>query len=146
MTNVFQLSSDTRFKYWYNLRLSLESSPIDKICIEVDDWWQKAPLVNHYLDSDLLNEWPNPWELLVENNYCHIARGLGVYYTLHLLKVKDIEFVEARDNHSNDVALVLVDSAKYILNYWPNTVVNNNLQDFKITRHIDVSKLIIKIG
>ena len=53
--------------------------------------------------------------------------------------------VEATDKTGDDVVLVLVDSAKYVLNYWPNTVVNNKSQDFTIKRHIDVSDLQLKL-
>lgn len=146
MGNLFQSSYDTIFKNWYRLRLSLEDKDIQTKCIEVDAWWQKTPLVNHYLHTDCIHEWPNPWELLSENHYCNVARGLGMFYTLHLLGIKDIEFVQAKDYNSEDVTLVLVENAKYILNYWPNTVVNNHLQEFKIVKHIDTLPIIKKIG
>lgn len=146
MTNIFQCSYDTRLKDWYALRKSLEEANISTKCIEIDKWWQKTPLVNHYLHSDFVEDWPNPWELLSENNYCYIARGLGQIYTLHLLGITDIEFVEARDYNNEDVAIVLVDRAKYILNYWPDTVVNNNLQDFKLINKIELSPILRKIG
>jgi hypothetical protein len=69
-----------------------------------------------------------------------------MFYTLYLLGVKDIAFVEAKDYNNEDVALVLADNAKYVLNYWPNTVVNNNLQDFKIVKQVDTLPIIKKIG
>jgi hypothetical protein len=146
MGNLFQNNYDTIFKNWYRLRLSLEDKDIKTKCIEVDDWWQNAPLVNHYLHSDFVVEWPNPWELIAENHYCHIARGLGMFYTLFLLGVQDIEFVEAKDYNNEDVSLVLVENAKYILNYWPKSIVNNCLTDFKIVKRIDTAPLITKIG
>ena len=144
--NVFQDSYDTIFKHWYRMRLSLEDKDTATKCIEVDKWWQTVPLVNHYLQVDFVSEWPNPWELLADNNYCSIARGLAMFYTLYLLGIRNIEFVLAKDYNNEDVALVLVDNAKYILNYWPNTVVNNCLTDFVITKKINVEPLIIKIG
>lgn len=146
MPNLFQDSYDTIFKNWYRMRLSLEISDIKTKCIEVDNWWQQVPLVNHYLHTDFVKDWPNPWELISENHYCNIARGLGMFYTLYLLGVTDIEFVEAKDYNNEEVLLVLVDNAKYILNYWPDTVVNNCLQDFKITKKIDTLPIINKIG
>ena len=146
MSTLFQEKYDTIFKNWYRMRLSLEMADTKTKCIEVDNWWQKVPLVNHYLHTDFVKDWPNPWELLAENHYCKIARGLGMYYTLYLLGTKDIEFVEAKDYNSEEVILVLVDNAKYILNYWPDTVVNNCLQDFKISKKIDTLSIITKIG
>jgi hypothetical protein len=67
-------------------------------------------------------------------------------YTLLLLGVKEIDFVEAKDYNNNDVVLVLVDNAKYVLNYWPNTVVNINLKEFTIQKRINIDSLRRKIG
>jgi hypothetical protein len=66
-------------------------------------------------------------------------------YTLLLLDISDVEMVLSTNNIGEDVVLVLVDNAKYILNYWPNTVVNNNLRDFKVVSKIDLDKIIKKI-
>ena len=144
--NVFQLNYDTRLSSWYKLRANLEDIDIKTKCIEVDKWWQNAPLINHYLHPSDLPTWPGPWELLVENTYCTLARGLGMCYTLLLMNITDIEFVLATDSQGNDTSLVLVDNAKYLLNYWPDTVISNNLQDFKIVSKLDIKTINNKIG
>ena len=144
--NIFQGSYKERLESWYNLRQELQQSSTQDICVAVDAWWQRAPLVNHYLHPDFIGDWPNPWELISENTYCQYARGLGMIYTLSLLGIKDIDFVEAKDDNSEEVVLVLVDSAKYLLNYWPDTVLNNNLKQFSITNYIDIKPIIRKIG
>ena len=145
MTNVFQLNYEARLKSWYDLRKSLDDKDIKTSCLEIDNWWQKAPLVNHYLHSNDIDNWPGPWDLLVENNYCQIARGLGMVYTLQLVGIKDIDFCLAIDDNSEQCALVMVDNAKYILNYYPDTVISNSLNDFKLASHIDMTKINIKI-
>lgn len=145
MINVFQLNYDTRLQNWFELRKKLENTDLATRCVEIDKWWQYAPLVNHYLHYDFIDQWPGPWELLVENMYCTIARALGMCYTLLLIGVDNIEMVEATDQNNEDVVLVLVDSAKYILNYWPDTVLNNHLQDFKVKKHININKIKQKI-
>jgi len=144
--NVFQLNYETRLKSWYDLRQQLQNTEDNTKCVEIDKWWQSAPIVNHYLHPDFTNEWPGPWELLVENNYCTLARGLGMCYTLYLIGVNDIELVLARNDTAEDVVLVLVDNAKYILNYWPNTVISNKLKDFKVVQKLDLQTIIKKIG
>ena len=145
MTNVFQLNYEARLKSWYDLRKSLEDKDIKTSCLAIDNWWQKAPLVNHYLHQTDIDNWPGPWELLVENNYCQLARGLGMVYTLQLVGVKDIDFCIAIDDNSEEYPLVLVDSAKYICNYYPNTVISNSLKDFKVVSHVDMTKINKKI-
>ena len=145
MTNVFQLNYEVRLKSWHDLRKSLEDKDIATKCIVIDKWWQYAPLLNHHLHPDDIDNWPGPWDLLVENNYCQIARGLGMVYTLQLVGIKDIDFCLAIDDNSEECALVMVDSAKYICNYYPNTVISNSLKDFKVASHMDMTKINIKI-
>lgn len=67
-------------------------------------------------------------------------------YTLMLLGVKELDFVEALDDNKEHVVLVLVDNAKYVLNYWPESVLNINLSGFTIVKHINISSLKQKIG
>lgn len=143
--NVFQLNYDARLKSWYELRTSLVEADIQTKCVEIDKWWQRAPLVNHYLHPIDVPVWPGPWDLLNDNNYCQIARGLGMIYTLLLLGITDIDFRLGTDDNSEDVALVLVDNAKYVMNYWPDMVVNNNLKEFKFTDTLDIEELKKKI-
>ena len=145
MINVFQLNYEARLKSWYDLRKSLENADIETKCLLVDKWWQSAPMLNHYLHQHEINDWPGPWELIVENNYCNIARGLGMVYTLLLLGITDVDFCLAIDDNNEDVVLVTVDRAKYVMNYYPNTVISNSLTDFRVTSHIDVTKLNKKI-
>jgi len=112
--NVFQLNYETRLQSWFDLRTNIEKSTTKEKCIAIDDWWQNAPLVNHHLhilDSD---SWPGPWELLVDNTYCTVARALGICYTLLLVGENNIDLVEATDKMGEDLVLVLVDNAKYV--------------------------------
>jgi hypothetical protein len=143
--NVFQLNYEARLKSWYDLRKSLENSDIETACLEIDKWWQYAPLLNHHLHPDDVDNWPEPWELLVENNYCQLSRGLGMIYTLKLVGIKTIDFSLAIDDNNEECALVMVDNAKYILNYYPNTVISNSLQDFKLGNPVNMDKINKKI-
>ena len=67
-------------------------------------------------------------------------------YTLMLLGIKSIDIAEAKDDNSEDVVLVLVDSAKYVMNYWPDSVLNIKLSDFTSVKYINISSLKKKIG
>lgn len=146
MTNIFILDYEVRLKSWVDLRNKLLRQPISDQIIEIDSFWQRVPLSNHYLHPDFIKDWPSPWQLLSDNNYCYYARALGMIYTLLLLGINKLELITAIDDNSNEVVLVLVDDAKYVLNYWPDTVVNNHIESFKITRTLDISPLYSKIG
>lgn len=143
--NVFQLNYETRLSSWYELRVQLEDSTIIDKCIAVDKWWQRAPLVIHHLHPQDTENWPDPWQLLVENTYCEVARALGICYTLLLLGVDDIKIAEATDKMGNDVVVVLVDNAKYVLNYYPDTVLSNTSNDFTIKRTVILDNIKRKI-
>ena len=146
MTNIFILDYEARLKTWSDLRNKVVNLPIREKCIEIDNFWQQVPISSHYLHIDFVKDWPTPWELLSDNNYCYYARALGIIYTLWLVGTKNVELIEAKDDNSNEVVLVLVDNAKYVLNYWPGTVVNNDITDFVITRTLDITPLTAKIG
>lgn len=145
MINVFQLNYDSRLRSWYDLRQNLQTADTKTKCLAIDKWWQSAPLVNHYLHPHEIDTWPNPWELLYDNEYCHIARGLGMVYTLLLTGITDVDFSLGKDDNNEDVALVMVDRAKYVLNYWPDMVVNINLKNFKITDSLSLNNIKTKI-
>ncbi len=143
--NVFQLNYEARLSDWYDLRVRLEDSSLEEKCVEIDKWWQKAPQVTHHLHILDSENWPDPWQLLVENTYDEVARAVGICYTLLLLDETDVEIAEATDRMGNDVVLVLVDSAKYILNYFPETVLSNTLPDFTIKRKVSLDNIKTKI-
>lgn len=144
--NTFQNDYEIRLKEWFNLRQNISDLELKEKAIQIDDFWQKCPLLAHYLHPVDIDEWPDPWELIFENNYCVYARALGIYYTLLLLGINDVDIVEAKDDNNEDVVLVLVDNAKYICNYWPDTVVNNCLHDFHNIKYLNVSVIKTKIG
>lgn len=144
--NIFLQSYESRLQSWYDFRQQIQHLSLEKKCISIDAYWQQVPFVAHYLHPDFIHEWPGPWDLLYINNYCYYARALGMIYTFLLLGITDIELVEAKDDNNEDVVLVLADKAKYVLNYWPDSVVNIRLQDFKISRRLDITPLIDKIG
>jgi hypothetical protein len=146
LTNIFLGDYYARLRSWHQLRERLQESNLETICVEVDEFWQQAPLLNHYLHPADTPDWPNPWELISDNDYCLYARGLGMVYTLMLLGVENIDFVDAIDYNSENVCLVLVDNAKYVLNGYPDMVLNSSLSSFTSIKKLDITPLQKKIG
>ena len=140
------MSFDTRMAEWYMLRQRITDLSLEKQCIEIDKFWQQCPLNNYYLHPHDIKDWPNPWQLLQDNQYCFYARALGHIYTLAILGIKDIDLVSAIDYNDTEVVLVLVDNAKYVLNYWPDSVLNTVLSDFRNVKKIDIQTLYNKIN
>jgi hypothetical protein len=143
--NIFQLEYETRLQSWHDLKEDVRVSELKSKSIKIDNWWQNAPTVNHYLHLKDTQNWPDPWELLVENLYCNVAKALGICYTLCMTGEKNFKMVTATDQLGNDVVLVLVDDT-YILNYWPNTVETNKLCDFTIKGEISIEKQLERLA
>jgi len=65
---------------------------------------------------------------------------------LLLVGIKDLDFCLAKDDNNEDFALVMVDNAKYVLNYYPDSVLNSNSTQFKIDYKLDIAKITNIIG
>lgn len=146
MINIFQLDFYSRIRAWKELREQLADQPLDQQCIKIDEFWQKCPTMSYHLHPHDMETWPDPWQLLDENLYCPYSRALGMIYTLKILGIQKVDLIDCLDHNGINVVLVSVDSAKYILNYWPGAIVNNNLNDFTVVRYHDLTPLNNKIG
>jgi hypothetical protein len=113
----------SRLGAWADLRKEVQSMPLEQALQTINTWWYQAPWTGYYLHWDDMLTWPDPWQLLSDNIYCDVARGLGILYTLTLLDHTDltsIELILTEDNRN----LVLVNQEKYTLN-WDTTIIVN---------------------
>jgi hypothetical protein len=121
-----------RLTSWNQLRNHAQALPVEHALEQINQWWFQTPWRPYYLHWDDMPTWPDPWQLLNDNVYCDLARALGILYTITLLNRADLataELVLTESGHN----LVLVNKTKYILNWVPNNVVNNN-PELKIHR------------
>ena len=119
---------DTRLASWNRLREQVQSLPVELALKNVNTWWFGAPWQPYYLHWDDQSAWPDPWQLLSDNIYCDLARGLGILYTITLLDRADMApaHLILTGNSSN---LVQVSKEKYILNWEAECIVNTNQVD-----------------
>lgn len=118
---------DVRLDQWNLLRSRCQTLPIESALLQINQWWFRSPWRPYYLHWDDQHTWPDPWQLLNDNIFCDVARGLGILYTITLLDRADIGSTRLVLTESG-YNLVLVGDSKYILNWEPGTVVNNNLE------------------
>jgi hypothetical protein len=112
-----------RLASWNQLRDQCQNLPAHTALEHINRWWFRAPWRPYYLHWDDQLTWPDPWQLLSDDIYCELARGLGILYTITLLDRADLapaELILTQD----DVNLVQVAKEKYILNWTADTVVN----------------------
>ena len=122
---VWPVTFESRLDSWTQLRTRANALPVDQALDAINAWWFSSPWTGYHLHWDDREDWPDPWQLLDDNIFCEVARGLGILYTITLLERADIdsaELVLTKAGHN----LVLVGKSKYILNWDKATVVNIN--------------------
>jgi hypothetical protein len=120
---IWPITFSARLSSWNQLRDQCGNLPAQSALENINAWWFRAPWRAYYLHWDDQATWPDPWQLLSDDIYCELARGLGILYTITLLDRADLtpaELVLTQD----DVNLVQVAKEKYILNWAADTVVN----------------------
>ena len=143
--NPFQDTYERRLRDWHNLRSITSTLSTSEACVKIDHWWQQAPTIKQHLHWADQENWTDPWTLLSENTYCPLTRAIGMLYSLILCGINDVELVIAADSTCEEHYLVLVDSAKYTLNWWPDSVLNTSLDQFTILRSIPIVSIQNKI-
>lgn len=121
-----------RLASWSDLRRQCESLDTESAVAAINAWWFDTPWTPYHLHWDDRANWPDPWQLLDDNLYCGLARGLGILYTITILDRPDLQDAVLVEVESDN--LVLANQGKYILNWDRDTVVNINLS-LKKTRH-----------
>lgn len=110
---MFDKPYEQRMVIWRDFRSKIETS-LDPIQ-ETIDFYNQAPSCPIAADPYTPSSWPDPWELLEENNYCSFVKILAICYTLQLTDVlsqASYEIHITRDNENSETYYLLyVDDA-----------------------------------
>lgn len=123
---MWRQSFQDRLLDWNRLRDSVKQKSLTNSLTSINQYWFKSPWRPYYLHWDDRAIWPDPWQLLNENVFCDVARGLGIMYTIAFSEhqeITDAKLVLTSEGHT----LVLVEPNKHILNWEPNQVLNKKL-------------------
>ncbi len=123
-----------RLESWNLLRDQCQNLSAQSALEHINAWWFRAPWRPYYLHWDDQATWPDPWQLLSDDIYCELAKGLGILYTITLLDRADLapaELVLTAESGN----LVLATPEKYILNWASDTIVNTNLNTTKLRQY-----------
>lgn len=132
-----------RLESWTQLRNRCVQFDIESALISINAWWFQTPWTAYHLHWDDFEDWPDPWQLLSDNIYCPVARGLGIMYTLAMLDHTDLHSVCMVEYLGDN--LVLVNEKKYILNWDPDQIVNISLGSLKPRRSVSQEQVKQKI-
>jgi hypothetical protein len=130
---------EARLDSWNQLRTQVADQPVESVLEIINSWWFQSPWTAYHLHWDDQITWPDPWQLLSDNMYCEVARGLGILYTITCLNRGDMDSAELVLTN-DDRNLVLVDKSKYILN-WDRTVVLNTSSEIEVKKSLHQSQI-----
>lgn len=123
---MFNQTYEERLQQWSNFRESLElsSDPLQ----DVIDQYKFVPTVSIHTDPWSQDMWPNPWELIQENQYCDFCIVLGQCYSLQLtdrFSGSDFEIHIGIDN-SKSADYYLLQINDRVIGYDKNTHVHKS--------------------
>ena len=118
-----------RLESWAQLRTQASTADVETALAAINSWWFQTPWRAYHLHWDDRAVWPDPWQLLSDDLYCPLARGLGILYTITMLDRPDLQDAVLAEVDSDN--LVLVAKKKYILNWDPEQMLNITLGNFK---------------
>jgi len=141
---------NARLSAWRKFRQIQENQTIENQIQNTLDLWKLCHLGSTYYDFNEPNEWPTPWELIIQDNYDSFTKALGISWTLIMIKdwknqnlflrcYKDIE-------QSSYYFLVELDDLGLVLNYHFNQSISNKLipQSSKLIREYNFIDLFNK--
>ena len=123
-----------RLESWAQLRQQAATADVETALQAINSWWFQTPWRAYHLHWDDRASWPDPWQLLSDDIYCPLARGLGILYTITMLDRADLQDAVLAEFGSDN--LVLVAKKKYILNWDPEQMLNITLGHFNSHRSI----------
>jgi hypothetical protein len=131
---MFDKKFEDRMRAWSEFRHSLETSndPLSGTL----KFYKKAPSVSIQADPWDSSTWPDPWELLYNNQYCDFCKILGICYTLQLTdKFKDTDFqIHICTNTEDSEVKYLLYVGDIVIGYDMDTVISK----YEITKKIFV--------
>lgn len=136
-------SPSKRLALWKEFRQGLDTTDTEKTCQAVVSWWESAPLVNIAIDPDDYTNWPTPWEMLHQGDFCENSLALGMAYTIFYAdqNIKtELMFITDKKNSFQKLCVLIEDN--YLLNYQRGMISNfTDLKDVSFSYRINVNQI-----
>ena len=120
---MFDRHGTDRIAAWKQFRDTLETS--DHPLEDVAELWSHAPFVGAYLDPHSPQQWPDPWQLILDLRLDDLAIALGMLYTIKLTQrfIKtNCEIHMLMIPEKPQAQYVLIVDHKHVLNHASRTV------------------------
>ena len=125
----FLLPPMERIRNWREFRQSFGTDETDEEqLLKTAKYWQSFPISKYYLDIDDPKNWPTPWEILYEGDYCQSTLAYMMEQTLLLADERwttdRLKLYLIDDKVKSDIFIILVADAKYVINYSHFDIIN----------------------
>lgn len=138
-------SPSARLKRWKEFRQGLDTKSTFEMCKTVIFWWESAPIVNITIDPVDSTQWPTPWEMLHQGDFCENSLALGMSYTIYYAnQTIPNELIYVTCNGRSFQKLCSLIDNKHLLNYERGTISNFHDSECSISYRISVNDIIKK--
>ena len=124
--NPFLLKPDERLESWKSIRNALKDLDESEALQLVAEYWAQAPMLKMAYDPALPDEWPSPWEMVSDGDWCPYSVATGMEFTLRLAgwAPERMQILHIRDYDISDERCVLKIDESVFLNYNEGFVVD----------------------
>ena len=130
--SIWSASAGSKLKAWRQLRSTVSTQDLDTALDTATSWWRVTPAVRRTLDPWKIESWPNPWNLIYQNEQCPNSAVLGIYYTIVLshLNVTRLNLAIVNDDEykHNCLALIVDNDTAILYNKTVNLKSENLLE------------------
>lgn len=130
--NPFLLSGPECLTAWKSLREDIKLMSEPEALAAVADWWAQAPLMRMAYDFEDCSEWPSPWEMIHQRDWCPYSVAIGMEFTLRLAgwEPERLKLAVIRDYDISDQRMLLIIDGTVVLNYSVGVV-----EEYPRTKH-----------
>ena len=125
----YLLSPNDRVRHWRNFRSTLDATLTDEQHLLMTmNYWNQYPMVTRYIDPYDPKNWPTPWELMHENEFCPSSLAYMMEQTLLMTPDKRWSYDRLKLKYIDDKQLsaefiILVVDDKYVINYELDSII-----------------------
>ena len=121
---MWTLEHQERLSSWFAFRKQISLLTLKDAVYQTNRLWNTAHISNQYYCQTLPEQWPDPWQLILDNYYDNIGKALGMLYTLQMSEhTCEIELL-CGVSDAEEFNLVSINDGLYTLNWDLDVQVN----------------------
>jgi hypothetical protein len=127
---MWRNKGNERLAAWRNFRKSQASLSLSDQLNNVVNLWKNSDLGNNHYDYFNIDDWPSPWELILDDSYDDFGKALGMSWTLIMIddnKLKNLKLSCYKDADRSSFYHIVHVEDKFMLNYQFDKVSNTSL-------------------